>query len=400
MRYNNIKKRWEKGFNLERGIVYVDQNYVEFGYFERDYLSIPILFQGSLVYLDRLEHCSMPLYWMGNNGCYSLERADENNLIIDSKENFYYPIQRCYNFSKVNIVESPVDIIPDEEYVYIKLFTLGLEYETSAGNIPWLNCLKYNLVPLYDGSIRGHEYVTFPLTYDKLPLINYHLKLLKKHTYYNKNCSLHIHFGNFPISYDKIERLCKFWSKFQWEIGNYVPTWSYYTENYKSNGKDYNKPLNVRKLVSFYKQTTGNTYIDDNSFYLPNLNDVNEERKWQVQGRYFNLNIMHLISGNEHKTVEFRFLRPTFNYSEIKWYILVLGAFLNYIISSDDNQYSKLTVPKIIYHTFPEKIADKLVCEGKKLYTLRKMQMNYGDPAGIDTLKKNYLLDKLYKFKL
>ena len=51
----------------------------------------------------------------------------------------------------------------DKEFTYIEDFTFGLEYETSAGNIPWLSCIDTNLVPLYDGSINGNEYRSYSL---------------------------------------------------------------------------------------------------------------------------------------------------------------------------------------------------------------------------------------------
>ena len=401
MLYNNISKRWEKPNNQMRGIVYIDTNYIEYGYFDMDYLNIPLFDSGNITYIDRLEHCKVPIYWRGDLGCYSLKRSEANNIVKESKHMFHYPVGRgrVYNFSKVTIKPSPIKVAPEKEFEYIKQFTFGLEFETSAGNIPWLDCLENNLVPLYDGSINGHEYVTFPLSSNELPLIKQHLLLLDMHTTYDQDCSLHIHFGNFPIEYSKIESLCKFWNAFQWKLQKYIPAFSYYVERYKSNGKAYNKPLTVRNLDSFYRSTTGNIYSDDNSFYLPNLYDAQEIRKWEVSGRYYNMNIMHLISGDKHKTVEFRFLRPTVNYSEVKWYILILSAFLNYVINAKDNKYSKLTVDKVIKFTFPADITNKLILEGNKFIALQKVQYNHRDPAGINSYMKNYLL-KLYKFQV
>lgn len=316
-------------------MIYIDYAYIEYGYFEIDPLNIPLVIEGKITYLERRENCKIPLYWVNNICCYTIDLKLSNNIITDSKYVFNYPIDRCYNFSKLSLKPKYIKLIPDKEFTYIEDFTFGLEYETSAGNIPWLSCIDTNLVPLYDGSINGHEYVTFPLTHIDLPIIKQHLKLLERYTFYDKNCSLHIHFGNFPINNSYINRLCKFWCHFQWSISMYIPRYSYYTERYKSNGKAYNKPFpSIASLPTFYKRFTGNKYNDDQSFYLPNSYDSTEERKWEVHGRYFNMNIMHLISGDAHKTVEFRFLRPTTDYSEIKWYLLILSAFLIYVINS------------------------------------------------------------------
>lgn len=401
MRYNNIKKKWETEAYLFRGIVYIDENYVEYGYFSPDPLNIPILYRGEVTYLDRKEHCLLPLLWRNSHCCYTFEPGYANNAILDSKGYFFYPIERCYNFSKLKL--SPIKIRKpmEAEFKYIKQFTFGLEYETSAGNIPWLDCLNNNLVPLYDGSITGHEYVTFPLTYLELPVVRDHLRLMDQYTFYDRNCSLHIHFGGFPIEYIMIKRLCNFWYVFQDKLQPYIPVWSYYVENYKSNGKAYNKVFpRVINLKHFYYTYTGNMYENDRSFYNPNLFDADEQRKWEVHGRYYNMNIMHLISGPEHKTVEFRFLRPTTHYDEIKWYLLVLGAFLNYVMKSTDEDYQNISVEKVIRFTFPEVIATKLLTEGRKLYHLHKIQINEEDLPGIDTSLKDRYLFKICNFHL
>lgn len=402
MRYNNTKKRWEfDGFHQKRGIVYVDDKYIERGYFDLSPFIVPLILGDELVYLEKRENCKVPLYWCNSVGCYTLDPRQANNVIIKSKHIFYYPIDRCYNFSKLHLEPKNIQLVPDKEFMYIKPFTFGLEYETCAGNIPWLDCIDTNLVPLYDGSINGHEYVTFPLTYLELPIIKQHLKLLEKYTFYNKNCSLHIHFGNFPIDVDKIKSLCKFWNHFQWSLSKYIPEWSYFVERYKDNGKAYNKPFpNIRSFSEFYEKYTGNKYVDIQCLNLPNVYDSNEERKWEVFGRYYNMNIMHLISGNTHKTVEFRFLRPTTNYSEIKWYLLVLSAFLTYVIKSDGSKYSRITVDKVIDFTFPKDIATKLKTEGEKLYHLRKTQINYNDYGGVNKNRKEIYLTKIRKFAL
>lgn len=401
MRYNNIKKKWEAEAHLFRGIVYIDANYIEYGYFRPDPLNIPILYRGEITYLDRKEHCLLPLFWKNSHCCYTFDARSANNMILNSKGCFYYPIEKCYNFSKLNLspkkVKKPIEI----EFKYIKQFTFGLEYETSAGNIPWIDCLNNNLVPLYDGSITGHEYVTFPLTYLDLPIIRDHFNLMEQYTFYDHNCSLHIHFGGFPIEYSMIHRLCNFWYFFQNELQSYIPAWSYYVENYKSNGKAYNKVFpHIRNLKEFYCVYTNNLYDNDRSFYKPNQYDADEQRKWEVHGRYYNMNIMHLISGPDHKTVEFRFLRPTTHYDEIKWYLLVLGAFLNYVIKSTSEDYQSISVEKVIRFTFPEDIAIKLLTEGRKLYHLHKIQINNNDLPGIDTSLKDEYLFKICNFHL
>lgn len=400
MIYNNITKEWCDNA-LYRGIVYIDNKYIEFGFFNVDTYSVPIVVNDCLFYLQRSENCKVPLYWMNSSGCYTLNCANSDNIITHSKRVWNYPINRVYNFSKLNLVPKNIVVDSEKEFNYIKSFTFGLEYETSAGNVPWIDCINYNLVPLYDGSISGHEYVTFPLTYSELPLIRRHLDLLKEWTEYNYNCSLHIHFGQFPIDENTILKLCKNWYYFQWQISKYIPEYSFYVEKYKDNGKAYNKPFpKILSLATFYNKYTGNIFESNKSLYLPNLYDSTEEHKWQVNGRYFNMNIIHLISGKSHKTVEFRFLMPTTDYSELKWYLLILGAFLTYVIKSDDTAYSKITIEKVIDFVFPKSIAEKLKIEGIKLCHLRKFQINYHDYSGTNLWLKSLYLKEICKFDM
>lgn len=400
--YNTTKNSWEeKTANLYRGIIYISPLYIEYGYFKITPNCVPIHTSeiGHTTYLDSIDHCRCPLYWVNSEGFYVIQKELQNNLIKPSKHTFYYPIGKHYNFSKLNLMPKEMDLDVDERAIYIKEFTFGIEYETAGGNIPWLDCLNTNLIPLYDGSITGHEYVTFPLTYKDLNVIELHTQLLNKYTTYDYNCSLHIHFGGFPINLNKIDKLYKSWMVFQWIIGKYVPKDSYYVERYKDSHKAYNKPYSKAiPFKTFYACTTGNMYVDDNSLYLPNQGDINEERKWQVFGRYHNMNLMHLISGNKHKTVEFRFFRPTTNISEIKWYIFVLGAFLKYVANTDDIIYKNITLDNILKFTYPENIVLELQKEALKLYHLHKVQVTNNDGPGIcDALKKCYLSETNFK---
>lgn len=373
-----------------REIVYVDQHYIEFGFFDTTVDNLPIYYKGQIYWLQNKEQCKVPLYWRNDLGCYTFDEERANNIKRVSKCIWNYPIPKFYNFSKLNLKSPTYHVAVDNDYDTISDFTIGLEYETCRGNIPWEECQKVGLVPLYDGSIDGHEYVTFPLNNDQFSIVEQQLKIIQQYTEFNENCSLHIHFGNFPINYDKINNLVKCWKTFQNDLLRYLPAWSYEVERYKVNGKAYNKPLNVDDLNQFYEDTTGNIYEDDLSFYWTNKYDEEEYRKWEVHGRYYNLNIMHLISGDSHKTVEFRFLRPTYNYSEIKWFIMVFGGYLKYIKESEKPD-EILTVKKIITTIYPKQIANKLLDIGDTLIKLSKFQTNCGDCGGI-----NQYLKKLF----
>lgn len=333
-------------------------------------------------------YCKNKLFWSNSKGCY-LFTDDGNNDKLFSKYMRNYPVNTVYNLSKLNIDSFKIpDVEPEPIYNNFN-FTIGLEFETSAGNIPWIDLHQNALVPLYDGSITGHEYVTLPLSSYQIPIIKKYLKLLQYYTNYNADCSIHIHFGGFPINIESIKRLVICWKSFQYMLLDYIPAYSYSVEMYKSNGKAYNKTLNITDLLRWIRNTTGNIINDDLDLYLPNQYDKNEERKWNVEGRYFNMNIMHLIAGEEHKTVEFRFIRPTYHYDELKTYILVLGGFLQWVIRDNGKIQS---IPQMIKEIYPEYIS-KIILHNLMVFKhLTKMQINHGDYGGLDDYKKNLFL--------
>ena len=326
--------------------------------------------------------------WNNHNGYYTFE-GDWNNSKDFSKYMRNYPVEIVYNLSKLNLDEFSIPEV-DEDPIYKELnFTIGLEFETSVGNIPWIDLHENALIPLYDGSITGHEYVTLPLTSKQYPLIKKYIELLKYYTSYNKDCSIHIHFGGFPINMECIDRLVKSWDYFQNMLLEYIPKYSYQVERYKSNGKAYNKPLSIRNLWKFIYQATGNIINSDSDLYLPNEYDRTEDRKWNVTGRYYNMNIMHLVSGEEHKTVEFRFIRPTYHYDEIKTYILVLGGFLKWVMK--DNGKIK-SIPQMIQEMYSPEISKVILHNLSVFKHLTKMQVNHMDFAGLNDRKKDLFL--------
>lgn len=332
----------------------------------------------------------VPLYWHNPSGCYVLNSGDASDSKQISRYTDTYPIPHRYNLSKINTSKFEIPKVEFDNIFNVLPFTIGLEFETSTGNVPWHLLHKNALIPLYDGSITGHEYVTLPLQMSQVPIIKEYLDILKEYTTYDVSCSVHIHFGGFPIKIESIEYLCKCWAKFQNILLDYIPQYSYKVELYKPNEKAYNKPLNIRDFHSFCYKTTRNFIETDDDLYLTNKYDEDENRKWNVQGRYYNMNIMHLISGEDHKTVEFRFMRPTYHYEELKTYILVLGAFLKWVMYADNQ---RLTMENVINFVYSNEDADLVFHNLKVFKHLTKTQINNNDNAGLNDSLKNYVFD-------
>lgn len=365
--------------------MYIHDNVYELGYFEESMYNFPIAIDGRIVFGMDYRLYKHILQWNNSNGYYTLDN-DFNNHKSFSKYMKLYPVNTVYNLSKLNLDEFSIPEIKKDSIFNDFNFTIGLEFETSAGNIPWIDLHENALVPLYDGSITGHEYVTLPLKHNQFSIIKKYLELLEFYTDYDNNCSIHIHFGGFPINIESIKKLVFYWKSFQYMLLDYIPVYSYSVEMYKSNGKAYNKPLNITNLSRWIRNTTGNIVNNDSDLYLPNQYDKNEERKWNVEGRYFNMNIMHLIAGEEHKTVEFRFIRPTYHYDELKTYILVLGGFLQWVIRDNGEINS---IPQMIKEIYPEDTS-KIILHNLMVFKhLTKMQINHRDYGGLDDYKKD-----------
>ena len=116
---------------------------------------------------------------------------------------------------------------------YLK-YTFGLEFETSMGYIPEDICFRDGLIPLRDGSISGLEYSTVVLNgNDGLSLLKQELESLKEYTAFNKECSLHIHLGGFPLDPNAIIRaqtLCRLLEK---DISQLVPSLTFRSSEYE-----------------------------------------------------------------------------------------------------------------------------------------------------------------------
>ena len=119
-------------------------------------------------------------------------------------------------------------------------YTFGLEFETSEGYVPENICYRDGLIPLRDGSISGLEYSTVVLQGNEgLSLLAQQINTLKRYTSFNKECSLHVHLGGFPLEPEKIWNLYRLLYRLQSVIGSLVPPLTFKSSQYKASGKDY-----------------------------------------------------------------------------------------------------------------------------------------------------------------
>lgn len=274
---------------------------------------------------------------------------------------------------------------------YVKR-SIGIEFETSLGVIPEDLCFKLGLIPLRDGSISSCEYSTVILRGNEgFNLLLHQLQTLREYTHFNKECSLHIHFGDFPLDRDKIWTLYKL---IRYNTGNFLnlsPAYSFQTELYKSNGKSYCKELrNFLDFESMFQYIAGQPFFG--SFIQPHPKDRTRDHKWNIDSRYYMCNFVNLLCYNVNKTVEFRFLRPTYNLEKILTWIYILNAFLDY-----SEKYTNIVgIYEVIDQVYPKDVSDFLKNQMTKLSCLKLNQEHNGDCIGADLV----LEDKIFSSDL
>lgn len=358
----------------ERGIVYADDNYIEFGYFKPDGKEILINLEeyGSAIGISE-EKLNKRFIYSNKYGKYidklNLTKIELlNNVLCKGNGNFPYNFDKKYEaVDNFNIFKGKQEVLNCFEYELSNHFnyTFGLEFETTQGYIPQHKCFRDGLIPLRDGSISGIEYSTVILQGNEgLNLLNQQLNTLKEYTYFDKECALHIHFGGFPVTDAAIWALYNVWYAVERELSNngFIPPYSFMTSMYKRNKKDYCNLLPKADTFSeLYEYLVERSYLGN--LYQPHPRDPHKKGKWNIRSRYFGLNLINMLCYSNPKTVEFRFLRPTYNMNKIVLWLYILNAVLLYSekISSNKVIGDNFRITNIIKFVYNEEIAEKIL---------------------------------------
>lgn len=403
--FNEAEKQWmRKTENTTTGICNFhehDFSYT-FGMFEKQFENDFPLYtaRGEYSVCNKEVFDSIPKVWSNNGGrYYDKLTAARNNINVkkDSPGNKYiYDFERLYNsesliplFSKVNNSLYTKDLLKSKKkFELINKYSFGLEFETAAGVIPRHLCKQFGMIPLRDGSIGGHEYTTIPMVgEDGVNLLMNQLEILNKYCYFDKECSLHVHFGNFNINEGNIVKLFNLCYALQDEIGDMFPLYIYNTGAYKSSGKDYCKklPCQLRKIDELYSHLSeGASWAGD--FTQPHPSDPRRDRKWDNAKRYYFCNFINALFGDSPKTIEFRLHTPTFNYSKVVNWLFICSAILNYAEKVESPKYfygDNFTLKSVIDFSYDKETADILnnyILDRKKYFT--KCYSVYGDNYG------------------
>ena len=359
--YNETDKKWEDfSTNLIKGVVYWNNDYVEFGYFNKtdNYRIVEIPLNGRYPVL--LNNCDRPIYFDRAKGIYSLTEPDNN--IIFACGNFPYSFERYYSTRYLEEqFQAKHKVYNSIMYKYINElpYTFGFEFETSAGYIPEEELYRVGLIPLRDGSITGLEYSTIVLEGNNgLNTLREQLEVLKEYTIFDKECSLHIHLGSFELTPTILLRLNNLFADS--DIDNYVTPWAFLTREYKRNGKDY--CIKNKSYLSFsqlYSALVGRNYYG--SLFQPHPNDLSGDKKWNIASRYKALNLVNAVCYNNAKTAEFRFLRPTYNFDKILVWLFVLAAYVKYAEMTKIKAIKNISLNRIIKTVYSTELANMLI---------------------------------------
>lgn len=234
-------------------------------------------------------------------------------------------------------------------------YSFGLEFETAKGIIPEHMCYQNGLIPLHDGSITGIEYTSVVLEKPYgLTLLQKQLELLNKSTVFDKNCALHVHCGGYPVNIKAVYLLYLICVSIEDDLRKYNCPAVFQTDMYKDTGKNYCNSYN--KKMSFsdfcYAMSAGQ---DSSISSLTNVHpaDTGGDRKWNINIRYFWVNFINILYYQRAKTIEFRFLRPTWNFNKIVGWLYIFNAILMYaeyqwkILDEEYSKYYKSRKTKL-----------------------------------------------------
>jgi hypothetical protein len=401
-------KRKTNKYNCIRGIVYEDDNYIEYGYFKYNN-KLPIrLINGRHEYDISEKGKTMKKLFSKDLGQYlivgdtdKITEYKHNNIYGNGK--YPYSIEREYEAEKhIKLFSNEVGQINNltkfQFSDYLK-YSFGIEFETAAGYIPEDKCFELGLIPLRDGSISGVEYSTIPLKGNEgLNLLKSQMECFKEYTLVNKECSIHIHLGGYPVNPRSILVLHTLWYYMQYVLDPFIPKWSYRTEKFKNSGKSYCKPVehftNFKELYKYYAQQN---YLG--SLYQPHPCDIDKRAKWNIKTRYFNCNFINMLCYNSAKTVEFRFLTPTYSFEKLTTFLMIFNALLMFAESmskasesfsdfeivdriNDLINTNQLNITMILKSVYPSDIINRINETLLKLECLNETQNNVGDYCG------------------
>lgn len=98
---------------------------------------------------------------------------------------------------------------------------------------------------------------------------------------------------------------------------------------------------------------------------------------------YYWVNFVNALCYNVNKTIEFRFLRPTYNFQKIILWLYILNAILRFAEEHmESDKLTKINLYSIVRKVYPDHIADRVVLGIERLNIVVNNQESNGDFIG------------------
>lgn len=287
--------------------------------------------------------------------------------------------------------------------------SFGFEFETDNGFIPERKIYSHGLIPLRDGSLRHDglepfEFTTIPLSgNDGINTLCNISEVLQKYTTISHRCALHVHIGGYKGSDKFVVALHRLMLRIQDEIYSMFPENYRFTSQDGFKQKDYCAPIknikilksasvkdNFEKIFSFYCNGAENF----KGFNVtPHPLDREERHKWNVDYRYFIVNMIPFIWGKSG-TIEWRVHPPTQNKDKIINWLFITNGILKFVDKhkekiADFEDLRDIDLAFIMQDIYSDDLSARL----NNYISFRKHYMIGMDSKGLTELKND--LDKI-----
>ena len=378
---------------MRRGLIYIDDNYAEFGYFPESRDNIRIIYEGSLVWGISYDELKDHLGFDYLQGSYVIGKDVNQHNFPFGRDAFPYNLDKMIYNAKFeeHLFKDKQNISNLLEFRFINElpYTFGLEFETAGGYLPQHKLYELGLIPLRDGSISGIEFTTVVLQGNMgLNLLKQQVEALDACTIFDKDCSLHIHLGNFKLNGNVLLAVNNLFRNS--DISQFLPELTFSTHLYKTNEDKNYCEFNdkYRSFEEMYGALVGRNFYGD--LKQPHPKDIGGTRKWNIKTRYKAVNFINALCYDGPKTIEYRMLRPTYNFNKILGWLFIYGAIIKYAEQNERLTFytSRHSIEHIVRSVYSTELADILVkfldMSRKIVYAQSSVKDSYGMRTDID----------------
>lgn len=290
----------------------------------------------------------------------------KNNYYAKGYKNVSTTIKKEYKiYNLINLDTSSIQ--PSPKKMHDLYYNVGIEFETSDGELDDQVINELGIYKLYDGSITGHEYTSIP--YDNTTLGNYFdfLDYSSTFTYINKFCSIHINIGVGKYNPRFLIAVYKLYNRLQEEIDLLIPLYKRDFIFLAKKNKDHCKNLpyipniDEQKILRVLFKNSNRENIRDSIALTPKYN-----QNW----RYFALNLTKYV--DNQKVVEFRVL-PSLHSKKYNFlFIYLFQAICKYAELNYDkivNDRIKIEIEDVL-SIYEDSLKEKLISYTRQLKEL------------------------------